>query len=205
MKKLLLLLAAVFALSSCLTTGGDSTAAGPTIEAQELMETAFWQPLTDPYGSSFVLHNELDEEGTVIVGDEVNVDFVMAKQVGANDWPDVELAVDSETSYAGAHTLTLTYKTDQELMIRLNQTDLMSAELGGDDSYALYYTTLIRSAEWKTVTVNFSDFKQPGWAEASSKAIPLKLENVMGCGLAPALNGEKGGEASLIVKSFIIQ
>lgn len=200
MKKLLLLLIPVFALSSCLTTS-DSAPAEVSIVSQDLIETGIWTPGASS-GSTFTANDP------VVVDGEIHVDYVQAKKEKPDQWPDIELVASlpevdgAEANFAGLKTITFEYKCSEELMVRLNQTDFMAE---GDASYALYFTAVLPSEEWKTVTVDVSKFIQPSWAEASTKAIPLKLENVTGIALSPQANYATGEEATLDVRSLVIE
>lgn len=202
MKKLLLILIPVFALTSCLTT--EAAADGPEmtpIAEQDLMETGIWTP-----GSTAGSTNE----GLVEMEDgSIHIDYMQAKKEKPNQWPDIEVSVAFEPQedgfeprFYGMETITLTYKCSDELKIRLNQTDFMA---DGDNSFALYYWAVPASDEWKTVTVELSKFIQPSWAEASSKAIPMKLQNVTAIALSPQTSYATGGEATIDVQSMIIK
>lgn len=188
MKRIILLLVTTALFMGCVTTGKAP-------EGEDLFLTGIWFPTTDSYGSSF----ECAEE--VIVDGEINVDFVIKQKTG-DEWPYIELICQAGKPLSGIETITLDYKCDKPLKIKLSQSDFGSA---GDNSYAHYFIEVPPAAEWTQVTVNIVDFAQPSWAQPTSKEIPLNLDNVNDIYLVPAASYQVGESASLSVRSMIIK
>lgn len=203
MRKLLLLLIPMIAFVSCASSGSKVESA--VLAPQELMETGIWTPLGSA-GSTVEAKNGLDEEGKVNA-EFISIDFMQAFKEGANQWPDIALiaSLPDEARFTGMSKITLEYKCDQDLAIRLSQTDLTGAEYGGDESFALYQTVIVRSDEWKTKTIELSKLKQPSWTTDASR-VQLKTENVYGIELSPQANYMiQATPAKLEVRSLIVE
>lgn len=191
MRKIFVLIAVVCILLGCTTTKESKSA----FVEENLFVTGNWFPTTDSYGSYF----EAAEE--VIVDNEINVDFYITQKVG-NEWPYIELICQTGKPLTGMSSITLDYKCDKALKIKLSQSDFGG---DGDNSYAHYYIEVPATTEWTEVTVNVLDFHQPDWAPESSKGVGLKLENIQDIYLVPAASYVDGENASLSVRSMIIK
>lgn len=193
---------------ACTTTEEAVSSDADTVESEavavpvsQLMDTnlietaAVWRPAVDSYGSSFVV------DPAIIVDGEINVEFTIAQKLG-DEWPYVELICETGAeNLAGVQTITLTYKCEKYLKVKLSQSDF-GAE--GDSSYAHYYFELDAAEDWTTVTMVIDEFYQPGWAPASAMEVPLTRENIQNIYLVPDVNYNIGDSAMLSVKSMVL-
>ena len=155
-----------------------------------------WRATTDDLGSSFETREQLIQDSTA------KVTFTMAKKGAPDEWPYVELICALGRDIDGVHGLEITYKCDKPLTIKLSQT-----EFGyyGNQTYSHYEFILPASEEdWNTERVKISQFRQPSWAPAKSREIPLKLQNVEDVYLVPNLNYNTGDKGTLEVKNLIL-
>jgi hypothetical protein len=153
-----------------------------------------WSYATDPYGSTATFRNQL------ITPDGVWVNFNRIPRVDAqrNSWIEVIYAPDM-TSLTDTKKISLTYKCDTPLLIKLSQEHYGK---DGDQSYAHYQIRLPKAAEWTTKEVDFSHFARPHWTPANSKDYGIVLEKVNALYLTPSMTDAEGGEATLQVKAL---
>ncbi len=196
MKKILVILSTLAFLTSCLTTSKDISVAPAPVEMEELFETGNWFATADEFGSTFTTSDP------IISNDEINVDFDLIQKSAPEEWPYIELICESGKQLTGVEAITIEYRCDKDLKIKLSQSDFGSE---GDSSYAHYFTTVPASSEWSTATVNIADFAQPGWAPSSATEVALNLNKIQDIYLVPNASYEVGESASLSVRSLVIQ
>lgn len=124
-----------------------------------------WEENKDPDGSTI----------TISVTDEnLCVDYNISTSTNPYPYSQAMVtAVDSEDQiipFTDVKTVTIAYKSDTDLNLRLNDE--------GNDGKE-YFHTLVASSEFTTVTLNLNttDFSQPDWASGSRD---LVLSNVVG-------------------------
>lgn len=150
-----------------------------------------WVAATDNIGSSYSYDGELIQDGVI------SVDFQIAEQTNGHPW--VALICDTGYSLENLSGLTIRYRSDQDLIIHLHQTDFGYT---GNQTYSHYQFRLPATSIWRSRTVEFDEFSQPEWAPEESSAIPLKLENVNSIHFSPDLITENGGTANIQIRNF---
>ncbi len=170
---------------------GSLTAADVDNNYNLLYDAPAWYPAADHYGSAIDTGDAFFSQGIVAV------DFTLASKKVDDAWPYIELVCETGQPLTGTDSIIVSYKCDTTMSLKLYQTDLGSE---GNESYALYHTSLPSSKEWTTQTVAVADFVQPSWADEESRAIELNLDNVERIYLVPNLNAEVGGESRIEVK-----
>lgn len=194
----------VFCLTSCKSKNDETeTKTESKTESKKeaqlgvnLIETGAWRPAADSYGSSY----EVDEN--IVVNDEIEIRFTIAKKTEPDMWPYVELICETGAPLTGAQGLEITYWSEKELKIKLSQSDFGP---NGDNTYAHYQIKVESAAEWTTATVYFNDFKQPDWAPEESTKIALNLDNVNDIYLVPGLDYEIGDSSTFGIKSLVLK
>lgn len=204
MKKRMLLIAPLLLLGcekkeSQETTSGTQTAVAVKSEihgVNQLTHAKQWYPTTDSYGSS------LDTGSAMIQNEALKVAFTICKKESDDKWPYVELVCKTKKSLTGTESVSLTYKCDQNLLVKFSQSDFSHL---GDESYAHYQMTFPPAKEWKTVSFKTTDAKQPEWAPAKARKVPLKLENVDAVYFTPELSVETGGTGTVEIKELVLK
>ena len=159
-----------------------------------LQNPDLWSYGADPYGSKVFIGDSLIKDGAARIA------FERAPKPAPdrNTW--IELIYHAPAgNLGGTQALRITYQCSEALLMKFSQRDFGE---DGDNSYAHYQTLLPAAEDWKTVTVSLADFSRPSWTPATSKDVGLILENVSAIYLAPALDDDQGGHASLNVKSI---
>lgn len=151
-----------------------------------------WSYATDPYGSTATFRNQM------ITNEGVWVNFKRIPRVDAkrNSWVEVIYTPEAAT-LAGTKKISLTYKCDIPLLIKLSQSHYGK---DGDKTYAHYQTKLPASSDWHTVEVDFNDFARPDWTPKSSVDHGIVLNEINALYLTPSMTDKHGGEATLQVK-----
>lgn len=167
-----------------------------TVNAQgapQLLSEKQWSYDTDPYGSSAIIKDKL------ITTDGVWINFTRIPRVDVmrNSWIEVIYQL-ANASLENTKKISLTYKCDIELLIKLSQQDYGKE---GDESYAHYQVTLPPATEWTTKEVALSNFSRPHWTPASSKDFGLIPERIDALYFTPQMTDEKGGNATLQIRS----
>lgn len=158
---------------------------------------ADWYPACDEYGSSIDTTGGLfKKDGTVKVG------LTLTPLESENRWPYIELDCDIGKPISGTDSITVEYSSDTPISMKLSQSDLGDA---GDQSYAMYGVLLSASNEFTSRTFAITQFKQPRWAEPSSKAIKLNLDHVKMIYFVPEISIETGGKSVLTLKSLVLK
>lgn len=155
-----------------------------------------WSYGADPYGSKVFTGEALIKDGAARIA------FDRAPKLAAdrNTW--IELIYRPPAgNLGGTEAVRITYQCSEALLMKFSQRDFGE---DGDNSYAHYQTLLPAAEAWNTVTVSLADFSRPSWTPATSKDVGLILENVSAIYLAPALDDDQGGHATLNVKSIEI-
>ncbi len=165
-------------------------------EGNLLYSAPAWYPATDHFGSVVDTGDAFFNEGIV------EVTFTLAVREPDGDWPYIELACETGDPITGTDSISVTYKCDTTLAVKLYQTDLGSE---GIQSYALYQTVLPSSKEWNSVTIAVTDFVQPNWADAESRAIKLNLDNVARFYFTPSLDADNGGTSTVSLKELFLK
>ena len=179
------LLFAIFALAAC-----------STYQDNGVIKTSQWRYATDSHGSNATLASAITHK------DPIEISFYRVPRVDAlnNSW--VELIYDLPGAYLPQQAqFTLTYQSDQPLIIKLSQKDYGKE---GDRSYAHYQTILPNSQVWKTMTVTLNDFQRPHWTPSTSEDKGIINSHVSAIYFVPSLNDEQGGHAKLKIKSLDI-
>ncbi len=197
MKKLISLMIVLLTLTSCISTGDKAQKTNMTdaFIKDNLFETGNWFATTDEYGSYY----EMAEE--VIVDGEINVNFYITQKLG-DEWPYIELVCESGRALTGMSSITLEYKCDKSVEVKLSQSDFGEE---GDNSYANFYYEIPEADEWTTITLEIQEFYQPGWSPSESTEVGLVLGNVTDIYLVPTADYNFGEEATLAVRSLIIE
>lgn len=152
-----------------------------------------WVAATDNIGSSFSYDGELIQDGVV------SVDFNYVQE--SNGYPWVSIICDLGHSLQDYKGLTLRYRSDEDLIIHLHQSDF---GFNGNRTYSHYQITLPATSIWRTRTVEFEDFAQPDWTPSESLEIPFIPENVRSLHFSPFLNAETGGTASIKIRNLTL-
>ncbi|MCL1136994.1 carbohydrate binding domain-containing protein [Shewanella pneumatophori] len=153
-----------------------------------------WSYATDPYGSTATFRNQM------ITADGVWVNFKRIPRVDPkrNSWVEVIYSPEAN-SLADTKKISLTYKCDIPLLIKLSQSHYGK---DGDKTYAHYQTKLPASSDWNTVEVNFDDFSRPDWTPKSSVDHGIVLNEITALYLTPSMTDKHGGEATLQVHAI---
>ena len=174
------------------------TLATLTVAQDNLLTTAqAWYPTCDSYGS------QLDTTGGLFLKDgSIKTTFTIAKKLSDNKWPYVELVCETPKPLTGTDSITVEYTCDAPLIVKLSQKDFGPE---GNATYSHYQYTLAPTVPFAKTTIAISDFKQPDWAPAESKLIPLALDKVNAIYFTPELSVETGGTASVAVKTLLLK
>lgn len=170
------------------------TAADINDEYNLLYDAPAWYPATDHFGSAADTGDAFFDQGYV------TVDFTLAPKGTTGDWPYIELVCEVGQPLSGTDSIIVSYKCDTTVILKLYQTDLGSEGL---QSYALYQYPLSASEDWATVTIAVTDFKQPDWADAASRAVKLNLDHVERIYFTPDLDAQSGGGESTISVKYL--
>lgn len=153
-----------------------------------------WFTAVDPFGSS----SEID--GSLIKSGVASVRFTIAHRTESETWsPWVELVCDPGHTFENYTGLTITYRNETPLLVKLSQSDFGS---NGNETYSHYQYALPPSEVWNEATIYFTDFTQPDWTPENSKSIPMILENINAVYLVPDLDPSKG-ESSLLEVRYL--
>lgn len=159
-----------------------------------LQNPDLWHYGADPYGSKVFIGDSLIKDGAARIA------FDRAPQLAPDRHTWIELIYHAPAgNLGGADAVRITYQCSDALLMKFSQRDFGE---DGDNSYAHYQTLLPAAKTWKTVTVSLADFSRPSWTPLISKDVGLILENVSAIYLAPALDDDQGGHATLNVKSI---
>lgn len=159
---------------------------------ENLIHTANrWVPATDNIGSRF------SHDGGLIQNGIISVDFKMVQMSDSNPW--IALICDLGHSLQDYEGITLRYRSEEELVIQLYQTDF---GYSGNQTYSHYQISLPSASIWRSRTVYFDDLNQPEWTPAESSEIPFKPENIRSIHFSPAINPQTGGTASLQIRNL---
>lgn len=154
-----------------------------------------WIPAHDEFGSSY------DTINAILSDTLKQVHFKLNKKTDKDKWPYIELISKIGNNLEGKKIIKLKYTCSKPLILKLSQSDFNDK---GNKTYSHYQYTVDKTSEFKEVTLNLSDFKQPDWTPDISKSIPLKLENVDAVYFTPDVDAEVGGEADLSLSEFYI-
>lgn len=113
----------------------------------------------------------------------------------------IELVCDLGHSLVDHTGLSIDYKCETPLVIKLSQSDFGK---DGNESYAHYQFVVPASETITTAHLKFSAFTQPGWTPEYAAGIPLKLENVDAIYLTPKVDDSTGGSSLLGVKGLFL-
>lgn len=162
-------------------------------DSKNLVNTANnWYPAVDPFGSEYSLDGDLITDGVVSVG------FTIAQRPETETWtPWVELVCDPGFTLEDYSGLTITYRNDTDLLVKLSQSDFGP---DGNETYAHYQYRLPASTDWNTQTIEFNAFQQPAWTPDQSTDIPLTLLHVDAIYLVPDLDYNTGESTVLHIK-----
>ncbi|MCU4175849.1 hypothetical protein [Carboxylicivirga sp. N1Y90] len=164
-------------------------------ESNLLYSAKGWKPVTDNLGSYYL-------PNTITIKDSAyEVEFYL-KQKEADEIVFIELVCDLGHDLSEHKGLSLTYKCDTALVIKLSQSDFGGE---GDKSYAHYQYVVPASDTYVTQQLSFSNFTRPDWTPEYSKGKGLNLNNVDAIYLTPAVVDSIGGKALLGVKELILQ
>lgn len=162
----------------------------------QLTHAKQWYPTTDSYGSS------LDTGSAMINDSTLKVAFTICKKESDDKWPYVELVCKTKKNLTGTESVEFTYKCDKNLLVKFSQSDFNHL---GDESYAHYQMNFPPAKEWKTVSFKTGDAKQPDWAPAKARKVPLKLENVDAIYFTPELSIETGETGTVELTKLILR
>lgn len=154
-----------------------------------------WIAMTDELGSSNT------PENITVVDSIIEVDFILKKQV-ENEIVFIELVCELGFTLSKQDSVTITYKCDEDLVIKLSQSDFGK---DGDKSYAHYQYIVPASEKYTTKKLKFSNFTQPDWTPEYSKGKSLILSNINAIYLTPNVDATIGGRSSLGVMRLILQ
>lgn len=160
--------------------------------ASKQLNPLLWSYATDPYGSEATIRENL------VTDEGVWVSFNRIPRVDTkrNSWVEVIYKPDTNL-LAKAKGITITYKCDTELLIKLSQNHYGKE---GDKSYAHYQIKLPVAQKWQQKNVRISDFTRPDWTPISSVDHGIVLEQVNALYFAPNMADEQGGEATLQIR-----
>ncbi|WP_256717684.1 hypothetical protein [Shewanella sp. UCD-KL12] len=166
-------------------------------EQYPALEAAQWSYATDPYGSIAKVKNKLiTEEGVWI-----NFNRIPRVDPQRNSWIEVIYTPDPAL-LLGTNKITLTYKCDTPLLIKLSQTHYGKQ---GDKSYAHYQVKLPAASQWRPQEVELNDFARPDWTPMDSIDYGIVLEKVNALYLTPSLTDKDGGLATLQIRSLTLK
>ncbi|RRS10471.1 hypothetical protein EAG18_00080 [Pseudoalteromonas sp. J010] len=168
---------------------------GCTVASQTLTSNQ-WRYATDPHGSQATYDEGLVQNGVV------SVHFTRVPRVDKanNSW--VELIYDLPQQLTSAFIVTLAYKSDKAVIVKLSQQEYGGL---GDKSYAHYQSVLPASNSWQVVRLSLSDFERPSWTPEWSKDKGIVLEHISALYFVPDLKDATGGEATLSVNRLEIE
>lgn len=169
-----------------------STVTASSGEKENLVNSANWYPAVDPFGSKYSIDGDLITDGVVSVG------FTIAQRPDPESWiPWVELVCDPGFTLEDYSGLTITYRNNTDLLVKLSQSDFGP---DGNATYAHYQYSLPASKDWNTQTIEFNAFQQPAWTPDHSSDIPLTLLHVDAIYLVPDLDYNTGESTVLHIK-----
>jgi len=192
---LVMTLFTIFSLSSCKYSGSKKTTKTEPVPSNNLINSAKeWKAVTDELGSSSSPKN------ISISNDQIEVDFTLKKKE-EGEIVFIELVCDLGHNLVGNKGLSIDYKYETPLVIKLSQSDFGK---DGNASYAHYQFVVPASDTIITAHLNFSDFTQPRWTPDYAQGIPMKLENVDAVYLTPKVDDATGGDALLGIKGLYL-
>lgn len=153
-----------------------------------------WKADTDALGSSYT------PKDIAIADSAIEVEFTLKKK-GENEIVFIELICSLKESLKEYSGMSIRYKCDSNLVVKLSQSDFGK---DGDQSYAHYQFVVPASDVYTTKTLKFSDFTQPGWTPEASQGFPMKLENVDAIYLTPNVHEDFGGSSALGVMELYL-
>lgn len=163
-------------------------------EQSSKLKPSNWSYATDPYGSTATFRNQI----LTPAGIWVNFKRIPRVDAKRNSWVEVIYTPDVPT-LAGTKRISLTYKCDIPLLIKLSQSHYGK---DGDKTYAHYQTSLPASNEWNTVEVDLTTFSRPDWTPKSSLDHGIVLNEINALYLTPSMTDKYGGEATLQVQAI---
>jgi len=193
---LVMTLFTIFSLSSCKYSGSKKTTKTEPVPSNNLINSAKeWKAVTDELGSSSSPKN------ISISNDQIEVDFTLKKKE-EGEIVFIELVCDLGHNLVGNKGLSIDYKCETPLVIKLSQSDFGK---NGNESYAHFQFVVPASDTITTAHLKFSEFTQPVWTPDYSKGIPMKLENVDAIYLTPKVDEATGGSSSLAVMGLYLK
>lgn len=155
-----------------------------------------WRYATDPHGSKVILSGPLVENG------QVDIEFFRVPRVDKknNSWVELIYGLPNG-SLADVKAISLTYKSDKPLIIKLSQKDYGRL---GDKSYAHYQIKLPQTGGVISKTVSLESFSRPGWTPMWSSDKGLIKENINALYFVPDLTDKDGGSANLNITELAL-
>ena len=158
--------------------------------------TSNWRAQVDAIGSKVSFGSALVSKGLV------EASFTMVKQSSVNEWPYVELMCGLGRAMSPQDTVTIEYRSDSHILLKLVQSDLGDA---GNETYAYYeYELPATGKKFKSATVVVSAFSQPAWAPEEAMFVPLRPENVAEIQISPLLDEKTGGVATIAIQKLVV-
>ncbi len=179
MKKVIILLGLAGFFFSCCNSGKTAS----MLDSNLLDHPQIWEAGVDDIGSSFVATNPLVDNSLI------DIEFTIAK-IGDDGYPYVELKCFPEVEFDDTKGIDIEYECDKELVVKLSQKDF-SGDGNGTYSHCQYVLPATNGAK-AGKTLLFSDFKQPGWTPAESRAICLNLKNISALYFVPNVDYDLG-------------
>lgn len=179
----------VFLLSACAVKKSNNSD-----ESNLLYSANKWKAVTDNLGSYY-------SPNTIALKDSAYEVAFFLKQKTEDEIVFIELVCDLGFDLSEQTGLSLTYKCDSDLLIKLSQSDFGG---DGDKSYAHYQFLVPASDTYVTRKLRFSDFTRPNWTPEYSKGKGLNLNNVNAIYLTPNIADSIGGKALLGVKELFL-
>lgn len=170
--------------------------APPSEKVNWIDSTNYWHPATDALGSTIDTAGGLFKEGFASVG------FTITPKK-SEVWPFVELIFTLPAPLVGKSQLELTYRCDQELLVKLSQSDFGPAP-EGNETWSHFQVVVPAAAEWSRLQLPFKTFGFPNWAPEKSRVIPMRLENIQGIYFTPVLDAIAGESSRLEIQTLEI-
>lgn len=152
-----------------------------------------WSYDTDPYGSEAIINEKLIRHSAI---------WIKLKRAASTDkkrktWVELIHKL-PQGSLAGFKTISLTYHSDSDLLVKLPQNETFQSRTAQNNAYQF---SLPATKSWQTVEMKLSEFKQPDNAIAYEEFILEKIKRIY---FVPVLNKKKTSEGIIQIRSIAL-